>query len=295
MDPSEQRAYEMAGEGVGAWQGDLDRSRELTERGSQSFLDADIDAYMNPYVKGALDPAAREIREETARQVGQRGQEAGMAGAFGGARQAIAESETRRGGTEAISDLYQKGYERAFESGAAKFAEDRNVAARGAEQFRALSAQSQQQMTQDIQNLMATGGLQRSLKQAGLDFDYQQFIEARDWDITNLQPLLAAVGTVPYGTTTTAQTKSSGLGNAIGVAAAAGGAIMSGGMSGMMGGGQGGDDQSSLPSAGIGGGSGGQGNVMPGGSPTGGGGGSAVTYSPAFYGSAYKPVETRNA
>ena len=150
MDPSEQRAYEMANEGVGVWESDLDRSRELTERGSQSFLDADIDAYMNPYVKGALDPAAREIREETARQVGQRGQEAGMAGAFGGARQAIAESETRRGGTEAISDLYQKGYERAFESGAAKFAEDRNVAARGAEQYRALGAQTQQQMTQDI-------------------------------------------------------------------------------------------------------------------------------------------------
>lgn len=293
MDPQEQRAYEMAGEGVGVWESDLDRSRELTERGSQSFLDADIDAYMNPYVKGALDPAAREIREETARQVGQRGQEAGMAGAFGGARQAIAESETRRGGTEAISDLYQKGYERAFESGAAKFAEDRNVAARGAEQYRALGAQTQQQMTQDIQNLMATGGLKRSLKQAGLDFDYQQFIEARDWDITNLQPLLAAVGTVPYGTTTTAQTKSSGLGNAIGVAAGAAGAVMSGGMSGMFGGGQGEGGQDNLPSAGIGGGSGGQGNVMPGGSPT--GGGSGVTYSPAFYGSAYQPTDTRMA
>ena len=142
---------------------------------------------------------------------------------------------------------------------------------------------------------MATGGLKRSLKQAGLDFDYQQFIEARDWDITNLQPLLAAVGTVPYGTTTTAQTKSSGLGNAIGVAAGAAGAVMSGGMSGMFGGGQGEGGQDTLPSAGIGGGSGGQGNVMPGGSPTGGGGGSAVTYSPAFYGSAYKPTDTRVA
>ncbi len=294
MDPQEQRAYEMAGEGVGEWRSDLDRSRELTERGAQSFLDADMEAYMNPYVKGALDPAARELREETARQVGQRGQEAGMAGAFGGARQAIAEAETRRGGTEAISDLYQKGYERAFESGAAKFAEDRNVAARGAEQFRALSAQSQQQMTQDIQNLMATGGLKRSLKQAGLDFDYQQFIEARDWDITNLQPLLAAVGTVPYGTTTTAQTKSSGLGNAIGVAAGAAGAVMSGGMSGMFGGGQGGGDDSTLPSAGVGGGGGGgtagQGATGPGGQVGGG-----TPYSPTFYGSSYVPTNTRVA
>jgi hypothetical protein len=217
-----------------------------------------------------------------------------MAGAFGGARQAIAESETRRGGTEAISDLYQKGYERAFESGAAKFAEDRNVAARGAEQFRALGAQTQQQMTQDIQNLMSTGGLKRSLKQAGLDFDYQQFIEARDWDITNLQPLLAAVGTVPYGTTTTATSKSSGLGNAIGVAAGAAGAVMSGGMSGMFGGGQGGGDDSTLPTAGIGGGGGGGGQ---GASVTGatGGGIQGKGFTPTFYGSSYQPTNTRVA
>lgn len=299
MDPNEQRAYEMS-QDVGAYQPYLDRSEELTERGAQSFLDADMEAYMNPYVKGALDPAARELREETARQVGQRGQEAGMAGAFGGARQAIAESETRRGGTEAISDLYQKGYERAFESGAAKFAEDRNVAARGAEQFRALSAQSQQQMTQDIQNLMSTGGLKRSLKQAGLDFDYQQFIEARDWDITNLQPLLAAVGTVPYGTTTTATSKTSGLGNAIGVAAAAGGAIMGGmSMGGMMGGGQqggGGDDQTMAPSAGVGGGGGSpQGAAIPAASPGSQGGTQGKGFTPTFYGSSYVPTNTRVA
>lgn len=302
MDPSEQRAYEMAQEGVGAYQPDLDRARELTERGAQSFLDADIDAYMNPYVKGALDPAAREIREETARQVGQRGQEAGMAGAFGGARQAIAESETRRGGTEALSDLYQQGYERAFESASAKFSEDRNVAARGAEQFRALSAQTQQQMTQDIQNLMSTGGLKRSLKQAGLDFDYGQFLEARDWDITNLQPLLAALGTVPYGTKTTATSKTSGLGNAIGVAAGAAGAVMmamnpaaavASGAVGSMGGGT---DSSGamLPGAGVGGGGGGQGAVGPGGQ-VGGGGTQGRGFTPTFYGSSYVPTNTRVA
>lgn len=249
---------------------------------------------MNPYVKGALDPAARELREETARQVALRGQEAGMAGAFGGSRQAIAESETRRGGTEALSDLYQEGYERAYESGAAKFSADRNVAARGAEQFRALGAQEQQQLTQDIQNLMSTGGLKRSLAQAGLDFDYQQFVEARDWDVTNLQPLIAAVSSVPYGTTTTNEKKSSGLGNAIGVAASAAGAVMSGGMGGMMsgmmgGGGEGGPVGEPIATTGGGMNMGTFTGPSSPGSTTGAGGG-GYGYSPAFYGSAYSPV-----
>ena len=292
LDPNEQRAYELAQSGVGGYQADLDRSRELTEQGARSFLDADMEAYMNPYVKGALDPAAREIKEETARQVALRGQEAGMAGAFGGARQAIAESETRRGGTEALSDLYQKGYERAFESGAAKFSADRNAAARGAEQFRALGAQGQQQLTQDMQNLMTTGGMKRSLEQAGLDFDYQQFVEARDWDITNLQPLLAAVAGVPYGTKTTNTQKTSGLGNAIGVAASAAGAIMSGGMSNMFGGG-GGAEQVGEQVATTGGGKNlgtFTGPSSPGSTTGVGGGDFDYGYSPAFYGSAYNPV-----
>lgn len=299
LDSSEQRAYEMASGGAGGYEADLNRSREFAEAGGQSFLDADMEAYMNPYVKGALDPAARELREETDRQVALRGQEAGMAGAFGGSRQAIAESETRRGGLEAISDLYQKGYEKAFESGAAKFSADRNVAARASEQFRALGAQGQQQLTQDIQNLMATGGLKRSLKQAGLDFDYQQFTEARDWDITNLQPLLAALSTVPYGTKTTSKEKTGGLGNAIGVAATVAGAVMTGGASemlkagmGMMGGMGGGGGQVGAQVAKTGG----RKNLgtftgpsAPSGQ-TGTGAGYDMGYSPAFYGSSYNPV-----
>lgn len=300
LDPSEQRAYEMASGGAGGYEADLGRAREFAELGGQSFLDADIEAYMNPYVKGALDPAAREIREETDRQVALRGQEAGMAGAFGGSRQAIAESETRRGGLEAVSDLYQKGYEKAYESGAKKFEADRNVAARASEQFRALGAQGQQQLTQDIQNLMTTGGLKRSLEQAGLDFDYQQFVEARDWDITNLQPLLAAISTSPHSTKTTQTSKQSGLGNVIGVAATVVGAVMTGGASTMLSAGLsaasnmfgGGTEQVGAQVAKTGGGKNlgtFTGPSAPSGQ-TGAGAGAGMGYAPAFYGSSYNPV-----
>lgn len=255
LDPNEQRAVSLAGQGSGEYRQDLDRSRALTERGSQSFLDADIQGYMNPYIEGALEPAAREIREQTSRDLLDVGGQAGSVGAFGGARQAIAESETRRQGTEALSDFYGRGYAQAFESGANRFDMDRQAAARGAEQFRALGAQGQQQLTQDIQNLLTTGGLRRDLEQAGIDFDYQQFVEARDWDVTNLQPLLATLSSVPYSETTTQKTKSSGLGNAIGVAATAAGAILNPGsaLGGMMGGIGGGSTPSgvSAPSQGA--------------------------------------------
>lgn len=230
---NEQEAISMANRGTGAYESDLARSRELAERGSQAFTDVNMQDYMNPYVEQALDPALREIREQGARDQNTVGQAAGRVGAFGGSRQAILEAETRRGTIEEIGDTSAEGYASAFESGRNQFNLDRNAAARGAEQFRAVGAQGQQQLTQDIQNLLTTGGLDRTLKQAGLDFDYQQFTEARDWDITNLEPLLATLSTVPHGETQTStnRSKKSVFDTVLGVGATIAGAYFTGGAS----------------------------------------------------------------
>lgn len=242
LSSQEQQAMSLTSSGTGAWRPDLQRSRELANRGAQTFMDADVEAYMNPYVEGALEPAARELREETSRNLRSIGGQAAKRGAFGGSRQAILESEAQRGGSEALSDLYSRGYAQAFESAGNRFERDRQAAQRGAEQFRAIGAQGQQQLQRDIESLLRSGGLKRRLEQAGLDFDFQQFREARDWDVTNLQPLLSALSSVPHGETQTTGSKSSGLGQIVGLASTAAGAFMSGGgnLAGMFGGGGGG-------------------------------------------------------
>lgn len=228
LSPAEQRAAELAMEGEGAWRPDLERARELTEQGATAFTDADMEGYMSPYISGALDPAARELREEIARQQQGISGRAGMQGAFGGARHGIAEAEGRRGGLEAVSDLYGRGYQQAFESAREQFNADRDAFARGAEQFRATGAQGQRQLMDDIGTLMTTGGMERKLEQAGLDFDYQQFIEARDWDITNLGPLLETLSTVPYTKTTTQTAKKSMFDAVLSVASVAASAFFGG-------------------------------------------------------------------
>lgn len=213
------------------YQSDLERSRELTEQGVQGFTEADMEGYMSPYISGALDPAARELREEMARQQAQIGGQAGMVGAFGGGRQAIAEAESRRGGLEAMSDLYGRGYQQAFESARDQFNRDRDVFARGAEQFRATGQAGQAMLGQDIQNLMTTGGIKRQLEQAGLDFDYGQFIEARDWDVNNLGTLIDTLSAVPHTKTRTVKEKKGAMGTILGVAATVAGAYFTGGAS----------------------------------------------------------------
>lgn len=251
LDPNEQMAYDRARTGAGAYESDLERARQLTERGAGTFLDADVQAYMNPYIKGALDPAARELRDQTKMDMQDARKAAAMAGAFGGSRATLLESERRRGGTQAISDLYAKGYAAAFESAAERFDADRNAAARGAEQFRALGSQRQAQLAQEINNLLTTGGLKRQLEQAKLDFNFEQFTTARDWDVNNLKPLLAALSSVPHGTTTTNEARTSAMANIVGLASTVAGAFFGG--SGGGGGQQGGD---ALPAGNTGGGGG---------------------------------------
>lgn len=236
LDPNEQRAMEMAATEGGAYRGDVERAREFAERGGQSFVDADIEAYMNPYIKSALEPAARELREEGMRAKIAAGQEAGMAGAFGGSRAAIISAEASGKSLEAISDLYERGYASAFESAANRFDQDRVAARAASDQFRAIGAEGQQMLSNEMNNLLVTGGLRRQLEQVNLDFDYMEFVEARDWDITNLQPLLAALSTVPYSETqtTTEQTSGGTFQAVLGAATTVAAAYFTGGLSTMI-------------------------------------------------------------
>jgi hypothetical protein len=233
LTPDEQTAMSNIRLGQNAWQPDLERARQLTEQGARQFTNANIGEYMNPYIEQALDPAARMLERENLKEQQRVGSQAAEAGAFGGSRATLLQTETARGGREALSDLYSRGYASAFEDAANRFNEDRDAARKAAEQFRATGAQTQQQMYQDINALLQSGGMQRTLRQANLDFDYEQFINAKNWDVNSLQNLVSTLATVPtarreYGTETgvnTSKQKGSVFGTILGGAALAAGVV----------------------------------------------------------------------
>jgi hypothetical protein len=233
LSANEQRGIEMAGGSVGQYQEDIDRARNLFRRGEERFTDADIQAYMNPYIKGALDPAARELREDAAGRVNQLRGQAASRGAFGGGRATLMEEEAKKTLTEGLGDLYGRGYAQAFESGADRWAADRDAAMGAGRDYVQLALREQGLINQDIQNLMATGGVQRGVEQAMSDFDYQQFVEGRDWDLRNIDTMLTALNGISNSYTVTNESKQSGgeLGQILGLAATAYGAYASGGLS----------------------------------------------------------------
>lgn len=233
MSDEEQQGIDLWRERSGDYQGYLDRAGQEADRASQSWLDADQQAYMNPYIESALEPSLRGMREDMAESWRDTGGQAAMAGAFGGSRATLMQTEQQRRGTEALGDARARGMAAAYADARSAFDSDRSAANQAVRNFASLGDQGQQQLASQVEGLMQTGELKRMMEQVNLDFDYAQFMDARDWDVNNLQNLITTLQSVPYsstqtnvGTSTTNTTKSgSALGMVVGAAAMVVGAV----------------------------------------------------------------------
>jgi hypothetical protein len=128
-----------------------------------------------------------------------------------------------------VGDAYSKAYTNAQSA----FFQDQSKKINAGNALAAVGNDTSKLNTQQIQDLMATGGLQRVLGQKQLDFNYQQFVENRDWSVNNLQPLLSSINAAKG---TQSQTSNFGppanvAGTAIGAAATIAGAYFTGGKS----------------------------------------------------------------
>ena len=75
---------------------------------------ADIMSYMNPFIRGAIDPTLRELEEMKTTELQQMGAQASAAGAFGGSRHGIAEGVTRRGYGQTAGDILATGMAKGY-------------------------------------------------------------------------------------------------------------------------------------------------------------------------------------
>lgn len=231
LSGAEQQGLEMAQRQAGTYQPYIDRAGGALEGVSTDFRDFDYEGYMNPYIKGALDPAARELREEGMRRQQEMAGQMSSRGAFGGSRAMLALNEAQRGTDEAISDLYGRGYAQAFESGADRWAADQKRMMDLSRSYLDVAGTGVDIDTQAIDNLMRTGEVERTIDQLGKDFDYMQFVEGRDWDakqaglLADILPKLQGT----YGTTRQTKDKSKGnvMGQILGAATTLGGLAMS--------------------------------------------------------------------
>ncbi len=88
---------------------------------TQNFNTSDISGYINPYVQGVLNPTLTQLKQTNADQNNQLGLAAGGAGAFGGSREALLESQNNKNYDTAVQNATNQAYSQAFQNAGTLF------------------------------------------------------------------------------------------------------------------------------------------------------------------------------
>ena len=159
-----------------------------------SFTDTGIaQQYMNPFIQTALDPQIFEARRQAEIQRVANAGRLTQAGAYGGSRQAVMESEADRNLLQNLAGITGQGYQTAYDRASQQY----NV-----EQERARTAQD---MTNKyglaaLSKQAELGAAQRDIEQQGVAADYKQFREERDFPHKQVQYMQSLLQNLPLET-----------------------------------------------------------------------------------------------
>jgi hypothetical protein len=184
------------------------------------FGTADAQKYMNPYLQAALNPAMEEARRQADIS---RMADAGrltQAGAFGGSRQAIMESEGRRNLMDKQNQMLSTGYANAYDKAMQQFNADQTrkiqekqfgselglkglqTGIEGARTQGMLSeAQNKANLT-NLQQQLAAGEMQRGITSEGIKADLEEFNRQRDDPYKKVEFLRQMISGLPVGSVT---------------------------------------------------------------------------------------------
>ena len=198
FQPTQQAAFDRAFEGIGAFQQFLDAAQAAQTAGlgtigagAQTLAGADFGpgagrAFMDPYQQAVTQEALKEIDRQSQMASNQLAGQAIRAGAFGGSRFGIQQSELARNTADLKSRRIFEDLSRNFQQaqGAARAANQQRIQAgqvfgqlgRGVSgiggAMAGLGAQQQALQGRDVSTLMGIGGLQQQLLQSTADTDF---------------------------------------------------------------------------------------------------------------------------
>lgn len=154
------------------------------------FTAEDAQRLMNPYLQAALDPQIAEARRQAEIQNLANRTAATKAGAYGGGRFALMESENQRNLLQNLAGITGTGYKSAYDQAVQQF---------NAEQQRQQQAtqMAQQYGLSALQQQANLGAQQRAIEQEGVMADLGQFREERDFPYKQVQYMQSLLQNLP--------------------------------------------------------------------------------------------------
>ena len=239
--PDELQAFDLTRSLLGAYQPDMDYAssalRDVTRQGLQGIDQSLIDAYANPFTTMVMDQRRNRSFEDFARAKSDLSAQKANIGAFGGSRLGLQEANLFDEFEQRLADEEAEMLMNRFDRSISGAQDSLTRAQQGAVDTGNMASMHQSLGLQDSTALSGIGGQQRALEQAGLDFDYEQWMNSQLDPLTRAQGLLSVVQPVSAlnrGENTVATQKSSSSQSPFQVATGLAG--MAKGLGGMFGG-----------------------------------------------------------
>ena len=194
---------------VGSQAAGLQEATELARGQTQQATAEALQPFMNPYQQAVTDIAKRKAQEQFEQETlpGLRKQ-AIDAGAFGGSRAAMRESQARDAQARLLADIQAKGDLAAFQDARKAFEDQKTRERFAAEGLEGLTGRQFEARKEELAGLQAIGSEEQKRQQQLLDESYQRFLQERAFPEQQLGQYQAFVqGASPFlGTTSRTMT-----------------------------------------------------------------------------------------
>lgn len=160
---------------------------------TQEFGMPQAQVYMSPYQQAVTDIAKREAAAEGQQALQGIRSAAARAGAFGGSRQGLIESQQISDIGKRLSDIQTRGSQAAFESAQQQFERDRQAKLAGAGQLAAIGGAQQAAELQRLSALERAGTLEQAEQQRLMDLRYQDFLRQQEYPYQQLNFYSSAI------------------------------------------------------------------------------------------------------
>jgi hypothetical protein len=172
----------------------LPQSGQLGAIGAQTFDAATAQQYMNPYENQVIQSALADIHKRLSRSTKKFSNSSAIgSGAFGGGREGVERAILGSEFQKNIGDVSGRLRQAGFESGAARFAQDR------ASQLGAAQAQIGA-LGGAATGLAQMGATGRGIDQANLVEAYRDFVEGQGYEMGQVQQVIGALSGAPIRT-----------------------------------------------------------------------------------------------
>ena len=185
---------------VGTQKPIFDEAGVLVRQGTEKATAEALQPYMNPYQQAVTDIAKRDAQERFEQTtLPSLRKQAIDAGAFGGSRAAMRESQAQDAQARLLADLQAKGDLAAFQNAQQQFAAQKAREAQTAEGLTGLGTAQYGAQLKELGQLEAVGREEQQRQQQLLDESYKRFLQERTFPEQQLGQYQQIVAGVPVG------------------------------------------------------------------------------------------------